>query len=79
VIGSAPDSNGLIMAITAFVVSPRYPEDEILARCKSLMPEHMIPEKVVTLAELPLNPNGKTDYAALAKNEFYFTSRISPT
>ncbi len=55
-------------ALTAYAV-PRWGEglpEDLDERLRELLPEHMIPARLIALAELPLNPNGKVDRRALA-------------
>ncbi len=57
-------------ALTAYVV----PRGEALPgdldeRLRSLLPEHMLPSRLVPLSELPLNANGKVDRRALAARD----------
>jgi amino acid adenylation domain-containing protein len=55
--------------IVAFVVkNPRYTElPELRALLANRLPEYMIPERIVEVADLPLTATGKTDHAALRK------------
>jgi acyl-coenzyme A synthetase/AMP-(fatty) acid ligase len=45
------------------VVKPndRFDKAEILAHCKSELPNFMVPQDVVSREDLPRNPNGKID------------------
>ena len=39
----------------------------ILKLCRQLLPSYMVPQRIIFLSSLPLNPNGKIDRGALAK------------
>ena len=43
--------------------------DDLEERLRALLPEHMIPSRLVALRELPLNANGKVDRRALAARD----------
>jgi amino acid adenylation domain-containing protein len=52
--------------IVAFVGDPNGDAAKILEQAKARLPSYMQPQRVVLLAEFPLNANGKVDRAALA-------------
>jgi acyl-coenzyme A synthetase/AMP-(fatty) acid ligase len=67
-----PSPRGELM-LTAFVVlvpgvdaEPRTLLDRVRHELARFLPEHMLPSRVETLAQLPANPNGKTDRRALS-------------
>jgi amino acid adenylation domain-containing protein len=54
--------------LTAYVVSDpdhHVPEDELRRHLAAHLPRYMIPASIVSLSDLPLNPNGKVDRGAL--------------
>jgi amino acid adenylation domain-containing protein len=61
-----PDSESFLVT---FIV-PHTKKDDIffvLEHCRKMLPHYMVPEKIIFVDELPLNPNGKTDRNALAE------------
>jgi amino acid adenylation domain-containing protein len=69
VIGWPRNEEGLVTGLVAFVVSPACSEEAIIESCRKRMPDYMVPARVLTVAELPLNANGKVDYQALSRSE----------
>ena len=60
-----PDGRGA-PRLTAFVESPNpLSQKELAAFARERLPEYMVPEKVITLPEFPLTPNGKVDHGGL--------------
>ena len=58
-------------ALAAYVV-PRAGEAlpaDLRERLRALLPEHMVPSRLIALPELPLNANGKVDRRALAARD----------
>ncbi|GAA4089285.1 amino acid adenylation domain-containing protein [Nonomuraea soli] len=51
--------------IVAYLVGEPAPARELRERCGERLPAHMIPARFHTVAEFPLNPNGKLDRLAL--------------
>jgi amino acid adenylation domain-containing protein len=53
--------------LTAYVESARpVSAKDLVAFVRKLLPEYMVPEKVITLDAFPLTPNGKIDHSKLA-------------
>jgi amino acid adenylation domain-containing protein len=54
--------------LVSFVVSNKGEDDvrAILEHCRKQLPHYMVPEMVIFVQDLPLNPNRKTDRKALA-------------
>jgi acyl-CoA synthetase (AMP-forming)/AMP-acid ligase II len=51
--------------IVAFVSGNFGSVDELLERAKAALPPYIVPRRIFTVAEMPLNPNGKVDRRAL--------------
>jgi amino acid adenylation domain-containing protein len=47
--------------LTAIVSATKRSEDDILGEVATILPEYMVPSRVMFLTELPLNANGKID------------------
>ncbi|HEV7587200.1 MAG TPA: amino acid adenylation domain-containing protein, partial [Longimicrobium sp.] len=61
--GEGPFAGRLVAYV---VLAPAAPStDSLLEHLKTRLPEYMVPSAMVTMDELPLNPNGKVDRAAL--------------
>lgn len=52
-------------AVVGFVSGCTLPHKEVLARCKDLLPKPLVPRKLIDIAELPTNSNGKVDRKVL--------------
>ncbi|OZD08144.1 hypothetical protein CH275_06230 [Rhodococcus sp. 06-235-1A] len=50
--------------------------DEVLDRCRSALPEYMVPSAVVPLGAFPTNVNGKLDIAALPAPVYISTTDV---
>jgi D-alanine--poly(phosphoribitol) ligase subunit 1 len=62
------------VALVAFVAGTRVTMDELRRRCRSRVPDYMVPQRIVEMDALPLNSNGKVDYQQLsAKGEALWT------
>ena len=42
-----------------------YPESELLESCKKILPEYMIPARIIAIGQFPRNANGKIDRKAI--------------
>ena len=69
VIAWPPSDNGVADTCIAFVVAPEGDADAVRAGCRAVLPSYMVPSDVLFVAELPLNQNGKVDYAALSRHD----------
>ena len=58
-------SDGPTMGCVAFAVNPKNDENVSLRACRERLPEYMMPTRIFSLSEMPLNSNGKIDYVAL--------------
>jgi amino acid adenylation domain-containing protein len=65
----APGDERLVAYVVPTEHAPAAFADEIRASLKELLPEYMVPAAIVTLQQLPLNPNGKIDREALLRIE----------
>jgi acyl-CoA ligase (AMP-forming) (exosortase A-associated) len=67
-IGIAHDSLGQAVLLVISVPQPdNYDETLLISHCKTYLPNFMIPTKIIVLARLPKNPNGKIDRNILAQ------------
>jgi D-alanine--poly(phosphoribitol) ligase subunit 1 len=55
------------VALIAFVSGCSTNPDELRMGCVSHLPDYMVPSLIVPLEALPVGPNGKVDYQALAR------------
>ncbi|MGB8523749.1 MAG: coronamic acid synthetase CmaA, partial [Candidatus Acidiferrales bacterium] len=62
-----PVRNGSADGIVAFVSGTNHIDsDQIIAYCNARLPDYMVPRKIYTIEELPVNANGKIDRSKLA-------------
>jgi amino acid adenylation domain-containing protein len=55
-------------AVVAFVCGNGVDEKRLIERAKAALPPYAVPQKIVVLAEMPLNANGKIDRHALQQH-----------
>lgn len=63
------------MYLIGYVEAQHKSEQELVQICRELLPNYMIPNRIIIIKELPITPNGKVDRAALpapvtGKSEF---------
>jgi amino acid adenylation domain-containing protein len=63
-VGWPADANG-ISGVTCFVEGDVKDSAQILQSAKSRLPAYMVPKKLISVADFPLNSNGKIDRKAL--------------
>jgi acyl-CoA synthetase (AMP-forming)/AMP-acid ligase II len=62
-----PIQNGSADGVVAFVSGvPSLDQESVIASCRQILPDYMIPNKIYRLDEMPLNANGKIDRRGLA-------------
>jgi amino acid adenylation domain-containing protein len=62
-----PVENGGADGVVAFVSGVQsLDQDRVIASCREILPEYMIPSNIYRLDEMPLNANGKIDRRGLA-------------
>jgi acyl-coenzyme A synthetase/AMP-(fatty) acid ligase len=63
-----PPASGRADAIYAFIcAAPDFSTETVIAHCKGVMPDYMIPRRIFVIDQMPLNVNGKIDRASLAQ------------
>ncbi len=67
VIAQPQREGGQAEVIVGFVAGRAVSTDEIKAALRSLLPYYMLPSEIHSIADLPLNANGKIDYRGLEK------------
>jgi D-alanine--poly(phosphoribitol) ligase subunit 1 len=60
-----PDGGAAAIGCAVFVVGDEARRCEIWHTCRRQLPDYMVPLELFFVAELPVNANGKTDYARL--------------
>ncbi|QMU22754.1 non-ribosomal peptide synthetase [Gordonia rubripertincta] len=65
-------------ALVSYVVSP-VPADRLADVCRTLLPRHMVPARIVELAELPLSGAGKIDQRRLPEPTWSESTREPET
>lgn len=62
-----PVANGSAEGVVAFVSGLKtLDQDRVLASCRDVLPDYMVPKKIYLLDEFPLSPNRKIDRGKLA-------------
>jgi D-alanine--poly(phosphoribitol) ligase subunit 1 len=61
------DENGVVPGTLAFLGGSALAPARLKALCAQRLPAYMVPQRFYPLEALPLNANGKIDYAALAR------------
>lgn len=59
------DAGGLARGIVGFVADGARPSEAILEACRQILPPYMVPSSLRTVADWPVNDNGKMDYTRL--------------
>lgn len=62
-------------SLVSYVVSPTVSGDDLRVACRAVLPRHMVPSRVVVVAELPLTGAGKLDEKRLPEPEWSAAGR----
>ncbi len=65
VVSNNCEKSGNVDYLTCFIAKSPFHSDEISRRCRSELPDYMIPNRIITLLDFPYNKNGKVDYQEL--------------
>ena len=77
VLGLADPQDGeMVSAVLALKEGQTVSEAELIRHCKSILPAHKIPQRIVLLSELPKSSSGKLQKESLAKLFTRSTERI---
>ena len=60
-----PDGEASAIGCAVFLVADETIRDSLQCACRQELPEYMVPLQLFFVPELPVNDNGKTDYARL--------------
>lgn len=62
------DADGMVQGLRAFIVIGNEPNvvQRSLQRCRSVLPEYMVPSQILVLDQFPMNDNGKIDRKKLS-------------
>lgn len=61
------DKDAIVLALELSDNGRNISDGEWIRRFKSVLPEYMIPKRIIRLDKMPLNPNGKIDRVSLTK------------
>jgi amino acid adenylation domain-containing protein len=63
-----PASNGGAHGVVAFVSGlETLDENRVLAHCRDILPDYMVPRRIVLIDDMPVNVNGKIDRTGLVR------------
>jgi acyl-coenzyme A synthetase/AMP-(fatty) acid ligase len=62
-----PPDSGHADTLYAFVCGGQRERQHVVAHCRKVLPEYMVPQDVFFIPEMPLNANGKIDRPALTR------------
>lgn len=68
--------NGKTTLVAYLQTTQSIEQEKIAAYLQGLLPDYMCPQRVVTLEEFPLTPNGKTDKARLPEPDWTHTGTL---
>jgi acyl-CoA synthetase (AMP-forming)/AMP-acid ligase II len=61
-----PMEDGRALGLVGFVCGSVSSDEELRESARRLLPDYMVPSRILVLEEMPLNANGKIDRRALA-------------
>lgn len=64
----APEQGAMPTGCIAFVKELGRSDQDVISEIRRRLPEYMVPLKVVSIDEMPVNTNGKVDYRALGEH-----------
>jgi amino acid adenylation domain-containing protein len=63
-----PLKNGTAEGVIVFVAARQETDTRVaIEQCRTILPEYMVPQQIINIAELPMNANGKVDRRKLVE------------